>query len=133
MGKYLFEGKLCQSGLLRRHVTPLLDDGLINGSGVGPGPGADLLGDIDTLLSGGELGHQLGHVLAGPLGLEGAGLLGGVLDNGLLLVITLLSTFLEPTASRGTDFSRNVFIDLFVTHFMTYFGSLVQAVMGVNF
>merc|ERR1712003_398742 len=86
---------LGEARLLRGHVAPLLDDGLLDGSGVGPGPGADLLGDIDTLLSGGELGHQLGHVLAGPLGLEGAGLLGGVLDNGLLLVITLLLSLSE--------------------------------------
>merc|ERR1719490_415150 len=64
-------------------------------------PGPDLLGDIDTLLDGGELGHQLGHVLAGPLGLEGAGLLGGVLDNGLLLGIAVLLIRNESTASRG--------------------------------
>ena len=102
---------LCQSRLLRRHIAPLLDDGLLDRSGVCPGPGADLLGDIDTLLGGGELGHQLGHVLAGPLGLEGAGLLGGVLDNGLLLVITLLSTLREPTAGGGADFSRNVLVN----------------------
>ena len=87
-----FSRSLGESRLLRRHVTPFLDDWLPDLPGVGSGPGADLLGDIDTLLGGGELGHQLGHVLAGPLGLEGAGLLGGVLDNGLLLVITLLST-----------------------------------------
>ena len=97
-----------QAGLLAGDVAPLLDDGLLDGSGVGSGPGADLLGHIDTLLGGGELGHQLGHVLAGPLGLEGAGLLGGVLDNGLLLVITLLVTLFKPTSGWGTDFSRNV-------------------------
>jgi len=94
---------LGEARLLRGHVAPLLDDGLLDGSGVGSGPGADLLGDIDTLLSGGELGHQLGHVLAGPLGLEGAGLLGGVLDNGLLFVITLLRSLLESTAGGGTE------------------------------
>jgi len=94
---------LGEARLLRGHVAPLLDDGLLDGSGVGSGPGADLLGDIDTLLSGGELGHQLGHVLAGPLGLEGAGLLGGVLDNGLLLVITGLLSLGESTAGGGTE------------------------------
>ena len=99
---------LGQSGLLRGHVAPLLDHRLLDGSGVGPGPGADLLGDIDTLLRGGEFWHQLGHVLAGPLGLEGTGLLGGVLDNGLLLVVTLFFTLFEPTTGRSTDFSRNV-------------------------
>ena len=99
---------LGEARLLRGHVAPLLDDGLLDGSGVGSGPGADLLGHIDTLLGGGELGHQLGHVLAGPLGLEGTGLLGGILDNGLLLVITLLGTLFKPTPGWGTDFSRNV-------------------------
>merc|ERR1712003_474394 len=94
---------LGEARLLRGHVAPLLDDGLLDGSGVGPGPGADLLGDINTLLGGGELGHQLGHVLAGPLGLEGAGLLGGVLDNGLLLVITLLLSLSESTTSGGAE------------------------------
>jgi len=94
---------LGEARLLRGHVAPLLDNRLLDGSGVGSGPGADLLGDIDTLLSGGELGHQLGHVLAGPLGLEGAGLLGGVLDNGLLFVITLLRSLLESTAGGGTE------------------------------
>merc|ERR1719490_213313 len=66
-------------------------------------PGPDLLGHIDTLFSGGELGHQLGHVLAGPLGLEGAALLGGVLDNGLLLVITRLLSLSESTAGGGAE------------------------------
>merc|ERR1719384_1146959 len=94
---------LGKARLLRGHVAPLLDNRLLDGSGVGSGPGADLLGDIDTLLSGGELGHQLGHVLAGPLGLEGAGLLGGILDNGLLFVVTLLRSLLESTAGGGTE------------------------------
>merc|ERR1719384_2739626 len=94
---------LGKARLLRGHVAPLLDNGLLDGSGVGPGPGADLLRDIDTLLSGGELGHQLGHMLAGPLGLEGTGLLGGVLDNGLLLVVTGLLSLSESTASRGAE------------------------------
>merc|ERR1712032_1696554 len=90
---------LGEAGLLRGHVAPLLDDGLLDRSGVGSGPGADLLGDIDTLLDGGELGH----VLAGPLGLEGAGLLGGVLDNSLLLGIAFLLIRNESTASGGAE------------------------------
>merc|ERR1711860_451811 len=95
---------LGEAGLLRGHVAPLLDDGLLDGSGVCSGPGADLLGHIDTLLGGGELGHQLGHVLAGPLGLEGTGLLGGVLDNGLLLGVTdRLRSRYESTAGGGTE------------------------------
>merc|ERR1711962_1730066 len=39
----------------------------------------------------------------GSLGLQGALLLGGILDNSLGLVITDLSTLLESTASRGTQ------------------------------
>merc|ERR1712032_968543 len=56
--------RLGEAGLLRGHVAPLLDDGLLDRSGVGSGPGADLLGDIHTLLDRGKLGHQLGHVLS---------------------------------------------------------------------
>merc|ERR1711962_873432 len=42
----------------------------------------------------------------GSLGLQGALLLGGILDNSLGLVITDLSTLLESTASRGTQLPR---------------------------
>ena len=72
--------------LLRGNIAPPLDNGLANLPWVGPGPGADLLGHIHTLLGGLQLGHQLGHVLAGPLGLQGALLLGGVLHHRLHLV-----------------------------------------------
>merc|ERR1712109_319222 len=85
------------------NIAPLLDDGLLDLPWVGPGPGADLLGDINTLLSGLELGHQLGHVLAGPLWFQGTLLLGGILHNGLSFVVTLLGTLLEATASGGTE------------------------------
>merc|ERR1712133_325234 len=94
---------LGKSGLLCGDVAPLLDDGLLDLPGVGPGPGADLLGHVDALLGGLELGHQLGHVLASPLRLEGALLLGGVLDDSLHLVEALFSSLLEATASRGTE------------------------------
>merc|ERR1719435_250583 len=77
---------LGKARLLRGDVAPLLDDGLLDLPGVGPGPGADLLGHVHTLLSGLQLGHQLGHVLAGPLGLKSTLLLGGVLHHGLHLV-----------------------------------------------
>lgn len=43
---------------------------LLDLPGVGLGPGADLLGDINALLGGGELGDQLGDMGAGPLGLQ---------------------------------------------------------------
>ena len=94
---------LGQSRLLRWHIAPFLDYRFLDRSWVCPRPGADLLGDIDTLLGGGELGHQLGHMLAGPLGLEGAVLLGGVLDDCLLLFITVLLSLSESTSCGGTE------------------------------
>merc|ERR1711863_9910 len=94
---------LGQAGLLRRDVAPFLHDGLLHLPGVGPGPGADLLGNIHALLSGGQLGDQLGDVLTGTLGLQGTLLLGGVLDHSLDLVVTLLSSLLEPTAGGGAE------------------------------
>ena len=42
-------------------------------------------------------------MLAGTLGLKRTLFLGGILDNSLLLVITLLSSFLKPTTSWGTN------------------------------
>merc|ERR1711994_162823 len=70
---------LSQARLLRWDVAPFLDDGLLDLPWVSSGPGADLLGNIHTLLSGGQLGDELGDMLTGPLGLERALLLGGVL------------------------------------------------------
>merc|ERR1711913_117403 len=98
------ESDLSQTRGSRRGVAPFFDDGLLDWLGLGnSGPGADLLGNIHALLSGGQLGHQLGDVLTGPLGLQGTLLLGGVLDDSLDLVVTLLSSLLEPTASRSTE------------------------------
>merc|ERR1719192_1974189 len=94
---------LGQTRLSGGSVAPLLDHRLLHLPGVGPGPGAHLLGHVHTLLGGGQLGHQLGHVLAGPLGLQAALLLGGVLHDGLLLVVTLLLALGEPAAGGGTQ------------------------------
>merc|ERR1719458_2418414 len=94
---------LGEAGLLAGHVAPLLDDGLLDLPGVGSGPGADLLGHINALLGGLQLGDQLGDVSAGSLGLEGALLLWGVLDNGLGFVEALLSSLLESAAGGGTQ------------------------------
>jgi len=96
--------QLGEARFLRRHVTPLLDNWLLDLPWVGSGPGADLLGDINTLLGRGELRDQLGHVLAGTLGLKRTLFLGGILDNGLGFVVTLLSTLLESATSWGTEF-----------------------------
>merc|ERR1719397_1345014 len=94
---------LGKARLLSGNVAPLLDDGLLDLPGVGPGPGADLLGHVHALLGGLQLGNQLGHMLASPLGLKATLLLGSVLDHGLHLVEALLSSLLEATASRGTE------------------------------
>ena len=45
-------------------------------------------------------------MLAGALGLQGTLFLGGILDNSLGFVITLLLALLESTASWGTEFPR---------------------------
>merc|ERR1719347_2006621 len=95
---------LGKAGLLSGNVAPLLDDRLLDLPWVGPRPGADLLGNIHTLLGRLQLGHQLCHVLAGPLGLQGAFLLGGVLNNSLFLFIAFLFSLLEATARWSTDF-----------------------------
>merc|ERR1712172_59820 len=94
---------LGEARLLRWDVAPFLDDGLLDLPWVSSGPGADLLGNIHTLLSGAQLGHQLGDVLAGTLGLQRTLLLGGVLDDSLDLVVTLLISLCEPRASGGAE------------------------------
>jgi len=79
-------------------ITPLLDHWLLDSPWVGAGPGADLLGDVDALLSGLEQGHQLGDVLALLLGLQVAGLLWDFSDNSLGLGEALLWARLQFTA-----------------------------------
>ena len=73
---------LSQSRLFRWYIAPLLDDRLLDLPWVGPGPGANLLGDIHTFLFGFQLRHQFADMFAGSLGFQGAGLLGRVRDNG---------------------------------------------------
>merc|ERR1712117_938259 len=94
---------LSKTRFLSRNVAPLLDHRFLDLPGVGPGPGAHLLGYIHTLLGGLQLGHQLGDVLTGSLGLQRTLLLGGVLHDGLRLVITLLLSLFEATSSRSTQ------------------------------
>ena len=99
----LNEVNLGKTRLLRRNIAPLLDNWLLDLPWVGSGPGADLLGDINTFLSRGELGHKLGHMLASTLGFKRTLFLGSVLDNSLGFVVTLLSSLLESTTSWGTE------------------------------
>ena len=123
---------LGQSRLLRWHIAPFLDNRFLDRSWVCPRSGADLLGDINTLLGGGELGNQLGHMLAGPLGLEGAVLLGGVLDDCLLLFITVLLSLSESTPCGGTELpwllgtsgDGGVLFDILLGHAAHLFGPL---------
>ena len=61
---------LCKSRFFGGHVAPLLDNWLLDLSRVSFGSCTDFFGDINTLLLGLQLRHQLCHVLAGPLGLE---------------------------------------------------------------
>jgi len=96
---------LGKTRLLRRNVTPLLDHWLLDLPGVGSGPGAHLLGNINTLLSGGQLGDKFGDMFAGSLGFQVTFFLGSILDHSLGLVITFLSSLFESTTSRGTEFS----------------------------
>jgi len=89
---------LSKAGLGSWDVTPLLDDWLLDLPGVGAGPGADLLGDVDALLSGLKQRHQLGDVLALLLGLQVASLLWDFGHNGLSLGEALLWAWLQLTA-----------------------------------
>merc|ERR1719458_1124697 len=103
---FVCDGKgmgLGQAGFFSGNVAPFLHHWLLDLPGVAPRPGADLLGDINALLGGLELGNQLGHMLAGSLGLQGTLLLGGVLHNGLDLVVTFRIALLEATSSGGTE------------------------------
>ena len=96
-----FTGKaavdLSKSGLSSWHIAPLLDNWLLDLPWVGAGPGADLLGDVNALLSRLEEGHQFGDVLALLLRLKVTGLLGNLCNNSLLPVKALLWAGLELT------------------------------------
>lgn len=92
----------------RWNVTPLLDNGLGDLLGVGPLPGADLLGDINALLSGLQRRNKLGDVTARSLGLQRTGLLGNLLDDGLLLVETFLGSRLQNTAGGSAKLSGDL-------------------------
>lgn len=98
-------GGLSQTGFLGWNVTPLLDDWLLDLPWVGSGSGADLLGDIDTLLLGLEEGDQLGDVLARSLGLQVTVFLWDLLDDGFLLVKAFLGSGGKDTTRWTAKFS----------------------------
>merc|ERR1712145_41644 len=103
--RILVAKNLSQTRFLRRNITPFLDNWLLDLSWVGSGSGTDFLGHINTLLSWGQLWNKLGDMLASSLGLKRTLFLGGILDNSLGFVITLLSSLLESTTSWGTELS----------------------------
>merc|ERR1712145_19937 len=103
--RILVAKNLSQTRFLRRNITPFLDNWLLDLSWVGSGSGTDFLGHINTFLSWGQLWNKLCDMLASSLGLKRTLFLGGILDNSLGFVITLLSSLLESTTSWGTKLS----------------------------
>jgi len=101
-------GRLSETRLGSGDIAPLLDNGLLDLPWVRAGPGADLLGDVNALLSRLEQGHQFGDMLALPLGLKVAGLLWDLLNNGLFLVKALLWPRCQFTAGGTTEFTWNL-------------------------
>ena len=81
---------LGKAGLGSGNVAPLLHNGLLDLPGVPPGPGANLLRDVDTLLSRLEEGHKLGDMPALALGLEVARLLGNLVENNTCVMESLI-------------------------------------------
>ena len=67
--------KLSKARLSSWHVAPLLDNRLLDLPWVGARPGADLLRDVNTLLSWLQKWHKLSDMLALPLRLKVASLL----------------------------------------------------------
>merc|ERR1712145_31678 len=103
--RILVAKNLSQTRFLRRNITPFLDNWLLDLSWVGSGSGTDFLGHISTLLSWGQLWNKFGDMLASSLWLKRTLFLGGILNNSLGFVITLLSSLLESTTSWGTELS----------------------------
>jgi len=97
---------LGEARLRSRHIAPLLHNRLLDLPGVPPGPGAHLLGDVDTLLCRLEEGHKLGDVPALALGLEVTCLLRNLLHNSCLLVKAFLLSR-DCCNSGTTKFKHN--------------------------
>jgi len=119
-------------------ITPLLDHWLLDLPWVGAGPGADLLGDVNALLSGLEQGHQLGDVLALLLGLQVAGLLWHLGDNSLSLREALLWAGHQITAGGAAKLFGNlltlslgrVLLDVLLVGFTDLLGPLGTLLLG---
>merc|ERR1719320_687779 len=119
-------------------VTPLLDDWLLDLPWVRAGPGADLLGDVHTLLHGLKQRHQFGDMLALLLGLQVASLLWDLSDNSLSLVEALLWARLQLTARWATELLgnllalslRRVLLDLLLLRSTDLLGPLGTLLLG---
>jgi len=131
-------GRLSETRLGSGDIAPLLDNGLLDLPWVRAGPGADLLGDVNALLSRLQEWHQLGDMLALPLWLKVASLLRNLLDNGLLLVKALLWARLQLTARWATELTwdlltlslRRVLLDILLLRLADLLGPLGTLLLG---
>jgi hypothetical protein len=120
------------------NVTPLLDNGLLDLAGVLSGSGADLFGNVNTLLLGVEQRNKLGDVLALSLGLEVASFLRNFLDNSFLLVEALLGSRGQDTARGAAKLTGNlltfslgsVLLDLLAVSFADLLGPFGTLLLG---
>ena len=115
--------KLGKPRFLWGHIAPFLDHGLLDLPGVGPWPGANLLGDVNALLSGLQLRHQLSDMFASSLGFQCTLLLGGVLDNGLTFSKHSSWPSLKQQPARAQS-------SLGILYFFTFFLDTLQTSLG---
>jgi len=99
---------LSKARLSSGDITPLLDNRLLDLPGVGAGPGADLLRNVNALLNRLQEWHKLGDVLALLLGLQGAGLLWHLLCDSLGLVEALLWARLQLATGWAAKLTGNL-------------------------
>merc|ERR1719376_612153 len=94
---------LCKARFRCWNIAPLLDNWLLDLSWVGAGSGADLFGDVNALFSRLEQWDQLSHMLALLSWFQVASLFGNLLDSSLLLLNTLLWSWLQLTSRWATE------------------------------
>jgi len=99
---------LSQARLSSGDIAPLFDNRLLHLPWVGARPGADLLGDVNTLLSWLQKWHKLSDMLALPLWLKVASLLRHLLNDGLFLVKALLWAGGEDTSRWATELTGHL-------------------------